>query len=114
MPDEAAIAASLVGIIAGALPEARQSNKWNAPNFEWQDRDIMTLNFPPRGGVRLVFHRGAKAVDTKTGQRLLEDAAGHLVWVTDQRATASFATLAEAEAAKSWLPAIALAWADRA
>ena len=109
MPDDAVVEA-LCAVIAAALPQAERSVKWNAPNFAVAGRDLITLNLPPKGPVRVVFHRGAKAVDSKTGSRLLQDAGGCLVWASDQRAHAAFADTAAVDAAAIWLADLCRAW----
>lgn len=95
-------------MIAGTLPAARRGIKWNAPGFDMGGQDINRLNLPAKGPVRVVFHRGAKAVDTKTGMRLVAGDSGCLAWASDQRAHASFAQLDDAGAA--WLQGFCRAW----
>lgn len=113
MSDRAPLTAEIVAAIAEALPEATQGVKWNAPSFALGARDIVTLNFPPRDqSVRVVFHRGAKAIDTKTGTRLLDDDTGKLQWATDQRATARFADLAGFRPDRDWLITTCRRWAE--
>lgn len=109
--ERAAIAEALCGVIAAALPAADRSVKWSAPSFALAGRDIITLNLAPRHPVRVVFHRGAKAVDSKTGRPLVADDSGRLVWASDQRAYAGFADLAEVVAHHAWLAGFCRAWA---
>ena len=112
MSAQAALAAEVAAVIAAALPQAEQRVKWNAPSFAVAGRDIVTLNLPPRGdAVRVVFHRGAKAVDTKTGVRAMADPRGRLVWATDQRATLTFTDTADLAAAAEWFAALCRTWA---
>ncbi len=75
---------------------------------------MITLNLPPKGGVRVVFHRGTKAIDTKTGQRLIDDPSSRLIWATDQRATAHFTTVYEVADSADWLRRICQDWVKRA
>lgn len=102
--------AALCRIIERALPDAIQNTKWNAPNFSIDGQDLITLNLSPRHPVRIVFHRGAKAKDTKTGQRLVDDASGLLTWATDQRAYASFPDTASVSQRTEWLAATCRTW----
>lgn len=102
---------ALCAVIAAALPLAIHSVKWNAPNFALNGHDLITLNFSPKKPVRIVFHRGAKAVDTKTGVRLCLDETGRLTWATDQRAYASFATISDVETNAVWLADYCQRWA---
>jgi len=100
-------------MIAAALPEAAQRVKWSAPSFAIAGRDIITLNLPPRGdAVRVVVHRGAKAVDTRTGTRALEDASDRVVWASDQRATVTFADAADLAASAEWFVSLCRKWAE--
>lgn len=110
----AKIGDALCAIIVAALPLAKQSVKWNAPNFSLAGQDLITLNFSPNKPVRIVFHRGAKAVDSKTGVRLLPDETGRLRWATDQRTYASFANLGEVSQSAVWLKDFCQRWARAA
>jgi hypothetical protein len=71
---------------------------------------MITLNFSPRHPVRIVFHRGAKAKDTKTGARLVDDEGGLLTWATDQRAYASFPDTAFVSRHADWLAKTCQTW----
>lgn len=112
--DHEQIADALCALICASLPAAKQTTKWNAPNFAINDQDMITLNFSPKHAVRVVFHRGAKAVDTKTGTRLVADDSGRLTWATDQRAYASFTNLPAVQNDASWLADFCRKWADAA
>ena len=83
--------------------------KWNAPSFARAGTDIITLNLARPDSIRVVFHRGAKAVDTRTGTRLLPDVTG-LRWATDQRADAAFTTPQDVAARAEWLAETAHRW----
>ena len=107
---KAEIVVRLCAVIAGALPEAVQGVKWNAPNFAVRGVDLITLNLSPRHPVRVIFHRGASAVDSKTGQRLVADPDRRLTWATDQRATVGFSDLAEVERQALWLAGFCQTW----
>lgn len=101
---------ALCAVLEAALPKAVRNEKWNAPNFVVGGRDLITLNLPPNGPVRVIFHRGAKARDTKTGDRLVADNSGRLTWATDQRAIAAFGSPDEVASAAGWLKTFAKAW----
>ena len=108
--DREALAEALCAVIAGALPAARRGIKWNAPSFDVAGQDMITLNLPPKGAVRVIFHRGAKAVDSKTGLRLVSDDSGRLTWASDQRAHASFADAAAVADGADWLRGFCRLW----
>jgi hypothetical protein len=104
----------LCALIVASLPSAKQTTKWNPPNFEIDNCDLITLNISPKHPVRIVFHRGAKAVDTKTGSRLVTDDSGRLTWATDQRAYTSFSDLAAVQNGAIWLTDFCQKWAEAA
>jgi hypothetical protein len=112
--DKEQIANALCALIGASLPSAKQTKKWNSPNFEIDGRDLITLNFSPKHPVRIVFHRGAKAADTKTGSRLVGDDSGRLTWATDQRAYTSFSDLTAVRSGASWLTDFCQKWAEAA
>jgi hypothetical protein len=114
MNDKEQIADALCILISASLPSAKQTKKWNAPNFSIDNCDLITLNFSPKHPVRIVFHRGATAVDTKTGSRLVEDDSGRLTWATDQRAYTSFPDLSAVQNGAPWLTEFCQKWADAA
>lgn len=105
-----ALVDALCILISKSLPDAEMGMKWNAPNFAVDGRDFVTLNLPPKGGVRVVLHRGAKAVDTRTGSRLLDDQTGRLTWATDQRAYIAFGDVADVEKVGDWLADLLARW----
>ncbi|MCB1329940.1 MAG: DUF1801 domain-containing protein [Maritimibacter sp.] len=110
MDDWTDLSAALVALIRDALPEADETVKWNAPSFAIGGQHLVTLMRPKSGGARVVLHRGARAVDTKTGRRLLDSADKRLTWATDQRAQIGFATRAEVAASADWLSGILRDW----
>jgi hypothetical protein len=110
MDDWPALSAALVAVIRAALPEAIEEVKWNAPSFSLGGRHMITLMRPRGGGARVVLHRGAKAVDTRTGKRLLDVVDPRLTWATDQRAQAAFTSCAEVDAGADWLAALCRDW----
>jgi hypothetical protein len=50
--------------VTEAAPNLTEEIKWNAPSFAHRGRDRVTLGIEPRGGYRIVLHRGAKAENT--------------------------------------------------
>jgi hypothetical protein len=47
-------------IVASADPHLTEGIKWNAPSFAIKGEDRITLGLERKGGIRVVFHRGAK------------------------------------------------------
>ncbi len=54
---------ALRAIVRGAHPGLTEDIKWNAPSFAHEGQDRVTLGLNPRGGYRIVLHRGAKPQD---------------------------------------------------
>ena len=46
-------------LVQDAAPGLGEHIKWNAPSFTAQGEDRVTLGLPPKGGFRVVLHRGA-------------------------------------------------------
>ncbi len=97
-------------IVLAAAPGLHEHIKWNAPSYQSGGEDRITFNLSKPDLVQIVFHRGAKAVDTKTGKRLVEDTSRYLRWATDQRAYVAFTSLAEVEARREWLAGFVPRW----
>lgn len=97
-------------IILPAAPGLHERIKWNAPSYTFGGDDRITFNLSRPEVVQIVFHLGVKAVDTKTGKRLVDDDSGFLGWATDQRAYVSFAALAEVTARRNWLAKFVRQW----
>lgn len=77
---------------AGGLSE---EIKWNAPSFAHKGEDRVTLGVGPKGDVRLVLHRGAKAQDTEGFS--FEDGSGLFRWPSPDRGVATFKSLSAIE-----------------
>lgn len=101
---------ALRDIVRAAEPDLHEHIKWNAPSYQSCGDDRITFNLSKPDLVQIVFHRGAKAVDTKTGKRLIDDDSGHLRWATDQRCYAAFASLADVDMRREWLAGFVQRW----
>ncbi len=101
---------ALRGVILGAAVDLAEHIKWNAPSYQAAGEDRITFNLSSPDAVQIVFHRGAKAKDTKTGVRLVDDRSGRLKWATDQRAVTRFASLDEVTAGADWLAGFVETW----
>jgi hypothetical protein len=102
---------ALRAIVGKAAPQLVEGVKWNAPSWRLPDGDdCLTCNLSAKDRVRLIFHRGAKAKDAHGKGRLLADDQGLLEWAADDRAIATFRSLAEIEAAKARLAKLVKAW----
>lgn len=98
-PDMLAAVDALRAIAVEAHPGLIERIKWNAPSFALGDEDRITLGLNPKGGVRVVLHRGAKVKD---GSGLVCDDRDMLAhWPAPDRGVLSYAGLAEIEARRA-------------
>jgi len=79
-----AIVGSLRASILAADPRITEHVKWNAPSFVVDETDRVTMRLHPKGGVQLIFHRGAKVRDDTATFRF-DDPSGLLKWATPDR-----------------------------
>lgn len=104
------VAAELRDIVRHAHPELTEGVKWNAPSYSIGGDDRITFNLSANDKVRIIFHRGAKMKDARTGHGIIDDPAGLLEWASDDRAIATFRTQEEAASAKRALVAVIKEW----
>lgn len=100
---------ALRSMIIKADPALTENIKWNGPNYTLRDTDCITMKIQPPKQIQLIFHRGAK-VKTQPKGRLIADTTGLLSWKENDRAVATFKSMADITNAKSELPAIVKAW----
>jgi hypothetical protein len=94
--DSAAMVTRLRHLALAATPGTNERIKWKAPSFGPGDDDRITLGLDPKGGVRVVLHRGATA-KSDTAFRF-EDPAGLIRWAAPDRGVLGFRTAAEIDA----------------
>lgn len=88
-----AMVGRLCDLARAAAPDVNERIKWNAPSFGPGGEDRITLGLEPKGGVRVVLHRGATA-KTDASFRFA-DPAGLIRWAAPDRGVLSFQTLAD-------------------
>jgi hypothetical protein len=106
--DTLAFVDALRKIVAGANTKLTEGIKWNAPSFALAGEDRITLGIERKGGVRVVFHRGAKVKDAAKFK--FEDTAGLAQWPARDRGVVVFKTLAEVEAKRKVLGDLCKRW----
>lgn len=82
-PEQRAIVDKLRELAARSADGVSEHIKWNAPSFCVDGDDRITLGLNPKGMVRVVLHRGAKAPEDK-GFRF-DDPAGLIEWQAADR-----------------------------
>ncbi|PPF44493.1 DUF1801 domain-containing protein [Pseudoclavibacter sp. AY1F1] len=105
------VAEALRELLLSAHPDVVESIKWKAPNYAVAGADdFATLNLRRPTAVQLVLHTGAK-VKPEHPELVVDAPAKLLKWPGRNRATASFASLAEFEDARGALEDIVRSWA---
>jgi hypothetical protein len=82
--------------------------KWNAPSYAHEGRDRVTLGVEPRGGYRVVLHRGAKAADTAAFR--FEDPDRLATWPSPDRGVVRLTDRVEIEARSDALARLIARW----
>ncbi len=82
--------------------------KWNAPSFCYGGDDRVTFRFPPKGGLQLIFHRGAKTKDTSGFS--FDDPSGLMEWAAVDRAVVTFSTDSEIASKTTKVVTLVRAW----
>jgi len=86
--------------VLAADPAIVENEKWNSPNFVYDGVDRVTLRVHPKGGVQVIFHRGAK-IRADVDSFHFDDPTGLIVWPAPDRGVL---TVADAEAATALAP----------
>ena len=99
----------LRAIILQANNKLTELIKWNAPSFCFNGDDRITMRIHPPRQIQVIFHRGSK-VQELPKEKLITDGSGLLAWKTNDRAVASFSTMAEIRSRKADLTDIINKW----
>lgn len=95
-------------IIAGISDDLEENIKWNAPNYAIAGRDRITLGLERKGGVRVVFHLGAKVADNSGFK--FDDIDQLARWPAPDRGVVVFADKAAVEARRNALASLCTRW----
>lgn len=101
-------------VIRGVDPSIGESVKWNAPSFHTTEH-FATFQLRHRDGVQVVLHLGAKPQPGARVRDGVSDPEGLLAWRGADRATVTFADLADvaekrvafAEIVRQWIAHVA-------
>jgi len=95
-------------IVSDAAPDMTEEIKWNAPSFAHRGRDRITLGVEPRGGYRIVLHRGARVQDTTTFR--FNDSGRVAAWPAADRGVVRLRDAADIEARAPALSDLVARW----
>ena len=96
-------------IIRGVDPAIGEALKWNAPSFHTTEH-FATFQLRHRDGAQVVLHLGARPRPDAAVRAGVADPAGLLVWRGADRATATFADLADVAAKRDAFAAVVRRW----
>lgn len=97
-------------VVLAADSRLTETVKWNAPNYALGAEDRFTMRIqPPKRQVQLIFHRGAAKL-AQPAERLIADDSGLLDWKENDRAIATFRSMAEITAAEAAIGGMVRAW----
>jgi len=83
--------------------------KWNGPNYSFNNEDRITMGIQPSKQIQLIFHRGSK-VKEQPNEKLINDEYNLLVWRENDRAIATFKSLADIEMNEARITEIIMRW----
>jgi hypothetical protein len=95
--------------VLAAGPGITETEKWNAPNFVYDGVDRVTMRVPPKGGLQLIFHRGAKVRDD-VAVFSFDDPTGRLTWPARDRGILSLSDEADAAASAAQITELVRLW----
>lgn len=98
-------------LLLTTVKDLEESIKWNGPNYTFHGEDRITMRILPPKQVQLIFHRGAKKLE-QPSQRLIQDKEGLLQWKENDRAVATFKSLADIENRRAELVLIISDWIE--
>lgn len=97
-------------VILQADPRLREGVKWNAPSFFHHDW-FATFHLRSAKEVVVILHLGAKT-KAPLKARFVEDTAGLITWITNDRGKVAFTSAAEIEAKAASLQRLIRQWLD--
>lgn len=95
--------------ILGVDPSIAEGIKWKAPSFRTTEY-FATTNLREKKGIGVILHRGAKVRGAPSGGLGIDDPAGLLVWLGDDRAMVVFSGLKDFEAKRQAFEGIIRQW----
>ncbi len=101
---------ALRALVLAAYPGLIEEIKWNAPSFAHEGQDRVTLGLNPKGGYRIVLHRGAKPQATSGFHFADVDKLAR--WPAPDRGVVTLKDLAEINARSAAISQIIGRWVE--
>lgn len=96
-------------IILGADPTIEEGIKWNAPSFRTREY-FATFHHRSTDTIQLVFHLGAKVKDNSRAKLQIDDPAGLIKWLANDRCLVTLGAGKAIQANKAAFVAIVRRW----
>lgn len=106
-PETRALTDRLRGLIAAAAPGLDEHIKWGAPSFRAHGDDRVTLNYAPKGGIRIILHRGVKP---KADAFAFDDCDTLAAWPAPDRGVVTIRDAADLDAREDALATLIVRW----
>jgi hypothetical protein len=103
---------ALRAVVSAADPGLVEEIKWNAPSYARDGEDRVTLGLNPKGGFRMVLHRGAKTLDTEGFAFADDDRLAK--WPAKDRGVVTLGGRAEIDAKGPALTRLVARWVEAA
>ena len=109
--DLRADAETLRSLVRSAHPGLTETIKWNSPNYSLDGTDLLTMNVPRSGALRLILHRGTSTAEDKAAQPEFDgDPMGLLTWHSNIRASLRMPASDAPQGARDDVVAVIRAW----
>ena len=104
-------AKALRSLALSAHPGLTESIKWNSPNYALNGTDLLTMNVPRSGPLRLILHRGTRVAEDKAAAPQFDgDPERLLTWHSNIRASLRMPTSNSDPSAHDSVAAVIRAW----
>lgn len=112
MPEpQKAATALLREVLLGSDPRITEGIKWNAPSYKTHEY-FATTHLRRPSGIGLVLHLGAKARASSLGRDTIQDPAGLLQWLAQDRAMIEFKDVDDLQGRREDVAAIVRQWVE--
>lgn len=98
-------------IIKDSEPGLAENIKWNAPNYNFDGIDRMTLNLMNKDHkLKLILHMGSSKKENKNAEPVLKEGSGIIDWSSDIRGYITFNDFADIQLKQGAIEQIIKNW----